>query len=193
MKLDTRFIIKTSILYCVLSASFSLLGIFLVEKGVGPQTVPETAYSAQEVIGHITWGFIAGAASLSIRYFLLSGSFALLIDSDHLIQLLPIATVTRMSHSLSFGMFSILVMILVFGKKDYLLGATAIAGLLTHLSYDTFADNNPTFPIFAPFYNQAINFQTIDWIFFETVAVVIIGFAALLNRRRLKKIKTLDT
>ena len=193
MKLDTSFIIKTSILYCVLSASFSLLGIFLVEKGVGPQTVPETAYSTQEVIGHITWGLIVGAATLSIRYFLLSGSFALLIDSDHLLQLLPIAAVSRMSHSITFGIISVVIMMLIFGKKDYLLGAVAAAGLLTHLSYDTFTGKYPTFPIFAPFYNSAIHFQTIDWIFFEITAVVIIGFVTLLTRQRLKKTKTLHS
>lgn len=184
MKLDTGFIIKTSVLYCVLSAAFSLLGIFLVGKGQGPQLIPPIAYSPQEVIGHITWGLIAGAASLSIRYFLLSGSFALLIDSDHLIQLLPISAVSRMSHSISFGIISAVVMMLVFGKKDYRLGAIVLAALLTHISFDTFSDYNPKFPIFAPFYTNVIHFQTIDWIFFEVVAIAIIGIVTILTRKQ---------
>ncbi|MDE1832607.1 MAG: hypothetical protein KGI02_09615 [Thaumarchaeota archaeon] len=90
-----------------------------------------------EISGHILWGLFAGAASLSFRYTILAGFFAVLIDSDHLIALTHLDALFRMSHSISFGIISVIVLMILFGKRNYLLGAAAIAGLLSHLSFDT--------------------------------------------------------
>ena len=190
MKSDVNPIIRVSLLYCILSASFSILGIFLAQKGATVTPIPPSAYTVQEIAGHIIWGLIAGAASLSLRYFILSGSFAIFIDSDHLIQLIPVATVIRMSHSISFGIISLVIMMLLFGKKDYLLGATVIGGLLAHLSYDTFNGKDGVFPIFTPFYNHMIIFPNIDWIFLEIAAVAVIGSVALLTTRTKNSLKS---
>ncbi len=185
MKLDSAFIIKTSVVYCVLSVGFSFVGLLVPEKA--PQPNPLSAFSIQEVTGHIIWGLVVGAASFSIRYCLLSGSFALLIDSDHLIGLLQTDALSRMSHSILFGIISILILMILFGKKNYLLGAIAVGGLLAHLSYDMFVGGDGMFPLFTPFYNEMIRFPHTDWIFLEIAAIVIVGFIAVLNKYNLKK------
>lgn len=182
LKKDTRFVIKTVILFCALSAAFSLVGMLLPEKG--PLENPSGGLNMHEISGHILWGLVAGAAFLSLRYVIITGLFAILIDSDHLIALLHVEALSRMSHSLAFGAIAVVVLMALFGKKDYKLGAAAFAGLLSHLSFDTFAGNDGKFPLFTPVYNHQIIFQNIDWIYFEAAAVVIVGIVTLLARRR---------
>lgn len=184
MKPDLIFVLKTSITYCVLAAIFSFLGIFL--PGKAPLENPLTSFSLEEVGGHLIWGLVAGAASLSLRYFLLSGFFAVLIDSDHFIGLFHIDALSRMGHSLAFGIISLVVIMLLFGKRNYLLGAIVFGGMLTHLSYDTFVGGGE-FPIFTPFYNKMIQFQNTDWFFFEIGAVVVIISVMTLTRKRALK------
>ena len=181
MKLQPLFIVKASMLYCVLSAGFSIVGMLLPEKSIQINLL--TSFNLQEIIGHVVWGLIAGAISLSLRYCLLGGIFALLIDSDHLVGLLHVETFSRMSHSIFFGIISVIVMMAVFGKRDYLLGAMAISGLLAHLSYDTLIDTYSEFPIFIPFYDKMIHLQHSDWIFLEIMAIAIVGSATLLKRK----------
>lgn len=181
MKKDIAFITKTSILYCAISAGFSMLGIFFAEKALQPN--PLHFLSLDEVMGHFLWGLVPAIATLSLRYVIIGGAFAVLIDSDHLIGFFPVAALGRLSHSISFGIISLVVLMIVFGKKDYRLGAIAFAGMLSHISFDIF-DEGPSFPILAPFYNTAISFSHIDWIYFEIAATVIIGIATLLTRRK---------
>jgi len=181
-KLNLNFIIRASILYCILAASFSLIGLTLPSKIV--QTNPVSVLSIQEVGGHVIWGLVVAAASLSVRYIFLGGAFALLIDSDHLIGLAHIPAISRMSHSIAFGVLAALVLMIIFGRKDYLLGATAFGGMLAHLSYDIFAGEDAMFPIYAPFYDHQIKFSHPYWLVFEIAAVVLVGVVALLAKRR---------
>ncbi len=185
LKPDLVFVIKTAGLYCALAFGFSIIGIFLPEKV--HQVNPLYSFSAEEVLGHILWGLVAGAITISLRYFLLAGSFAILVDSDHLIGLLNIESVSRMSHSIVFGIISFIIIMSFFGKKNYLLGATVIGGLLAHLSFDAFRGNDSKFPIFTPFYSGMIHFPHVDWIFLQVAAVAVIGFATLLTRRKTMK------
>lgn len=176
-------IIKIGILYCILSAGFSFAGIFLT--GNGPLENPIGGLNLHEISGHILLGLFAGAASLSFRYTILAGLFAVLIDSDHLIALTHLDALSRMSHSISFGIISVIVLMILFGKRNYLLGAAAIAGLLSHLSFDTFA-GDAKFPLFVPFYNHQISFPHETWIFFELAAVLSIGIVTILQRKPYK-------
>ncbi|MDE1764325.1 MAG: hypothetical protein KGH88_08800 [Thaumarchaeota archaeon] len=182
MKKDVVFIVKTVLVFCALSAAFSLVGMLLPEKG--PLSNPNGGLNIHEIGGHILWGLVAGAAFLSARYAIITGLFAVLIDSDHLIALLHVDALTRMSHSFAFGAIAVVVLMTVFGRNDYRLGAAAFAGVLSHLSFDTFAGNDGRFPLFTPFYNHQIIFQNIDWIYFEVTAVVIIGIVTLVVRRK---------
>lgn len=183
--LNLNFIIRTSILYCILAASFSLVGLFLPSKII--QASPVSALSIQEVGVHVIWGLVASAVTLSVRYILLGGAFALLIDSDHLVGLTHIPAISRMSHSITFGVLAAFVLMIVFGKKDYLLGATAFAGMFAHLSYDVFAGEDAMFPIYAPFYDHQMKFSHPYWLVFEITAVVLVGVVALLTKRKLVK------
>lgn len=182
MKKDAGFIIKTSLLFCALSATFSFVGMLLPEKG--PLGNPSGGLNIHEIGGHLIWGLVAGAAFLSIRYVIITGLFAVLIDSDHLIALLHVDALARMSHSIAFGAIAVVVLMALFGRKDYKLGAAAFAAVLSHLSFDTFAGNDGKFPLFTPFYNHQIIFQNIDWIYFEVAAIVIVGIVTLVVRRK---------
>ena len=78
-------------------------------------------------------------------------------------------------------------------RKDYLLGATAFAALLSHLSYDLFVDET-NFPLFTPFCNDAIPFHREGWILFEIAAVsIMIGVTIITRRQALKRSKMIDT
>lgn len=185
---QVSFIIKTSILFCVLSAGFSLLGILLAEKG--PQINPMISLTPQEVLEHLAWGLIAGIVTLSFRYIILTGLFAVLIDSDHLVGLTHVDAISRVSHSIAFGIIAAVVLVLVFGKKNYLLGAVAFSGMLSHLSFDIFAADDGKFPIFTPFYNHQVSFPNAEWIYFEIAAIAIIGVITVFITKKETKIIT---
>lgn len=174
-------VIKIGVVYCVLSAGFSFVGIFLAEKGPLPN--PTGGLNLHEIIGHFLWGLIVGAVTLSLRYTIIAGSFAVLIDSDHLIALTHIDSLGRMSHSISFGAISLVVIMALFGKKDWRLGAIAFTAVLSHISFDIF-DGDPKFPLFTPFYNYEVSFSHIDWIYFEIVAIVIVGIITIFSTKK---------
>ncbi|HEX5457841.1 MAG TPA: hypothetical protein VFX64_05585 [Candidatus Nitrosotalea sp.] len=152
----------------------------MAEKG--PQPNPLMALSIQEVTGHLAWGLVAGAVTLSLRYTILNGLFAILIDSDHLVGLTHLDAISRMSHSIAFGVIAAVILILVF-RKNYLLGAIAFSGMLAHLSYDTFAGEDGMFPIFAPFYNHQISFSHTDWLYFEISAIILVGIVTIFAKK----------
>lgn len=191
MKLDMRFFIKSSTQYAILVATFSIIGIFLPTRQIVVD--PLSGFSIEHILGHIGWGLIAGIASLiagkttlRLRYFFLSGAFAILLDADHLINFLWIEITPRMGHSIIFGAIAAVVMIVLFSKRDYILGAVAFSGVLTHISFDTFSGGG-WFPLFTPVQNSFFIFQTSDWILFELVAIMIIGLAAIKTRFTLIK------
>lgn len=186
MRTDLTFIVKTSILFCALSAAFSFAGIFLAEKGQGPLGIPISAFSIQEIGGHFLWGCVVGAAALSLRYIVIAGAFAVLIDSDHLIGLIPLGAIPRMSHSIVFGVIALVVLVLLFGKKDWRLGTIAFTAVLSHISFDIFA-GDPWFPFLAPFYNNRLTFTSTDWIYFEVAAVAIVGVVTIVARKKESK------
>lgn len=178
LKKGTSFVIKTGLLFCVLSAAFSFVGTLLPEKGPLPN--PSVGLNPHEIGGHILWGLVAGAVFLSARYIIITGIFAVLIDSDHIIALFHVDGLSRMSHSFAFSAIAVVVLMISFGRRDYRLGAAVFAGVLSHLSFDTFAGNDAKFPLFTPFYNRQIIFSNIDWIYFEIAAIVVVGIVTLL-------------
>ncbi|MDE1828688.1 MAG: hypothetical protein KGI25_00030 [Thaumarchaeota archaeon] len=180
-KKEARYIIKTALVFCALSAAFSLVGMVLPEKVLLHN--PTGGLSLHEIAGHMLWGLVAGTVFLSARYVIITGLFAVLIDSDHIIGLFHVEALERMSHSIAFGTIAVIVLMISFGRKDYRLGAAAFAGVLSHLSFDAF-DGDSKFPLFVPFYNHQIIFPTIDWILFEIAAVAVAGTVTILATRR---------
>lgn len=184
MRTDLAYVIKTSVLFCALSTAFSFGGIFLAQKG--PLSNPILTFSIQEVGGHFLWGLAVGAVTLSLRYTVVAGAFAVLIDADHLIGLTPLEAIPRMSHSILFGVIALLILLLLFGKRDWRLGAISFVAVLSHISFDIFV-GDPWFPFLAPFYNNRLTFTSTDWIYFEVAAVAIVGVATIVARKKESK------
>ncbi|MGI0009999.1 MAG: hypothetical protein ACREAE_01200 [Nitrosopumilaceae archaeon] len=100
----------------MLATSFSVIGTFLPEKQYLDS--PLASLTVEHVLGHILFGAAAGAAGLSLRYLLVGGSFAIILDSDHLIHFIGIEAIPKMGHSIPFAIISVIGMMLIFGKKN---------------------------------------------------------------------------
>ena len=81
-----------SLVYCSLSAGFSLVSIILSDRAVLQNPLEHTGFSIslKEIIGHFIFGAVAGIVTFRLKYILLGGMLAVLIDSDHLVGLLHV-------------------------------------------------------------------------------------------------------
>jgi hypothetical protein len=181
------FIVKTSTLYGILAAVFSLVGLFLSSAYLTGNPLEVSGISVEHVIGHIVLGLMIGLVTFKLKYFLIGGIFSIILDADHLIQFLGIEVVPRMAHSISFGLIAIFVMMIIFGKRDYLLGAISFAAVLSHISYDILLNGTSEFPFFTPFTSEVTIFQGYDWILMEIVAVMLVGISVLISKRKKMK------
>ena len=168
------FIVKACLVYGGVAFVFSMLGTVLPGAFVIGNPFEVSAATPEHVIGHIIWGLIAGLAFFRLRYIILAGLFSIILDADHLLQLLEIEMIPRMAHSLPFILVAIAVMVLLFGKKDLRLIAVSIAAVFCHMSFDIILGGSTQFPVFAPFTSQFFTFSGVDWIIFQVIAVVII-------------------
>jgi hypothetical protein len=180
---DILFVVVVSLVYCSLSAGFSLVSTILPDRMVLLNPIEHGSLSLKEIGGHFIWGAVAGIVTLRLKYILLGGLLAVLIDSDHLVGLLHIEGIPRMSHSITFAIISMIVLMLVFHKKDYRLGAIAATSVLTHISYDMF-DGGYGFPFFTPLVNKIIEFPRTYWLAFEIAAIIIIGIVSVIVTRK---------
>jgi len=189
---EIKFFVKACIIFSVLSFGFSLTGLLFPDDDSffyagNPLIVSHPSF--EHIFGHLMFGMIAGAISLSLRYVFLSGAFALLVDADHLMQFFNIEMVSRMSHSIPFAIIIAVVMLYVFGKKDYRLAAIAFFAIISHIAFDIlfvgqiYPDGIGRFPLFAPFTLEFFQFQGLDWLYLEILAVGIIGIIAILDRK----------
>lgn len=180
---DILFIVGVSLVYCSLSAGFSLVSTVLPDRMVLLNPIEHGSLNLKEIVGHFIFGAVAGIVTLRIKYVLLGGLLAVLIDSDHLVGLLHVEGIPRMSHSITFAILSMIVLMIVFHRKDYRLGAIAATSVLTHISYDMF-DGGFGFPIFTPFVNKIVELPRIDWVVFEITAIVIVGIVSVISTRK---------
>ena len=185
-----KFFIKACVIFSVLSFGFSLTGFLFPDDSyiIGNPLIVSSP-TLEHIFGHIAFGIIAGAISLSLRYVLLSGALALLVDADHLLQFLDVEMISRMVHSLPFAIIIAVIMLYVFGKKDYRLAAISFSAIISHIAFDTWfvGQINPGssggFPLFSPLTLEIFQFQGLDWLYLEILAVVIVGIIAVLNRK----------
>ena len=143
----------------------------------------------EHVVGHIFWGSVIGLGTLSIKYIILGGSFAILLDADHLLQFLDIELVSRMSHSIPFAIIVTIIFFLVLRGKDLRICAVAFAAVLSHIAFDVFlADvafgTSTKFPLFSPFILEGVKFQGLDWLGIEIIGVTIVAVASYLFKRK---------
>ena len=197
MKDIIKFILKNSIIFASISFGFSIIGgLFPSSEHTfvigNPLVVSSVTY--EHVIGHIFWGAVIGLGTLSIRYIILGGSFAILLDADHLLQFLDIELVSRMSHSIPFAVVATIVFFLVFRGKDLRLCAVAFAAVLSHIAFDVFlADvafgTSTKFPLFSPFILETVKFQGLDWLGIEIIGVAIVAVVSYLVKRKEIRLK----
>ena len=197
MKDHIKFILKNSIIFATISFAFSMIGAFFPESEFtfvigNPFVVSSVTY--EHVIGHIFWGAVIGLGTLSIRYIVLGGSFAIFLDSDHLLQFLDIELVSRMSHSIPFAVIVAIVFFVILRGKDLRLSAVAFSAVLSHLAFDVFlADvaftSSTKFPLFSPFVLETVEFQGLDWLGIQIIGVAIVAAISYLVKRKEIKLK----
>lgn len=189
MQKSLVFIIKASFVYSALAFLFSIIGVFLpptVTYVVG-NPLEVSAISVEHVVGHIVWGLIVSAFSLSLRYFVLGGIFPIILDSDHIIQFFDLEMVPRMAHSILFGFLASFVLLLIFRKRDYRLVGIAFAAMLAHVSYDILLGGTTSFPFLTPFVAELLTFQGHDWIIIQLIAVAIVGICTIITKIEARK------
>ena len=192
MKDSIKFILKNSIVFALVSFAFSMIGAFFPESEFtfvigNPLVVSSVTY--EHVLGHIFWGAIIGLGTLSIRYIILGGSFAIFLDSDHLLQFLDIELVSRMSHSIPFAVIVSIVFFVILRRKDIRICAVAFGAVLSHIAFDIFladvALNSGTeFPLFSPFTFETVSLQGLDWLGIQIIGVLIVAVTSYLFKRK---------
>ena len=197
MKDHIKFILKNSIIFATISFAFSMIGAFFPESEFtfvigNPFVVSSVTY--EHVIGHIFWGAVIGLGTLSIRYIILGGSFAIFLDSDHLLQFLDIELVSRMSHSIPFAVIVSIVFFVILRGKDIRICAVAFGAVLSHIAFDVFlADvllNSATkFPLFSPFTFEIVSLQGLDWLGIQIIGVSIVAITSYFFKRKEIKVK----
>ena len=185
-----KFFIKASIIFTILSFSFSLTGLFFQDDPqsmiLGNPLIVSNP-SLEHILGHIFFGMIAGMLALRLNYVFIAGAFAILLDADHLLQFLNLEMILRMSHSIPFAIITALIIFAIFGKKDYRLAAISFSAVLSHIAFDTwlsgqiFPGSTSGFPLFAPFSVETILFQGLDWLYLEILAIGIVGIISVLH------------
>ena len=126
---------------------------------------------------------VAAFASLSFRYIIAGGLFAIALDADHLVNFLNIDIIIRMAHSIPFALLSPILMMFIFGRRDYLLGAISFAAVFSHMSLDTFFGGGD-FPIFAPFVEYLTAFEGTDWMILQLIAISAVIVAKLFSDKK---------
>jgi hypothetical protein len=197
LKDSIKFILKNSIVFALVSFAFSMIGAFFPESEFtfvigNPLVVSSVTY--EHVLGHVFWGAIIGLGTLSIRYIILGGSFAIFLDSDHLLQFLDIELVSRMSHSIPFAVIVSIVFFVILRGKDIRICAVAFGAVLSHIAFDIFladvALNSGTeFPLFSPFTFETVSLQGLDWLGIQIIGVSIVAVTSYLFKRKQVRLK----
>ena len=185
-----KFVIKSCAIFSILSLGFSLTGFLFPDDSsiIGDPLIVSNP-SLEHILGHVFFGMIAGALSLRLKYVFLIGAFALLLDADHLLQFFNVEMISRMVHSVPFAIIIAVIMLYVFGKKDYRLAAISFSAIISHIAFDVwfvgqiFPGSTGGFPLFSPFTVEIIRFQGLDWLYLEILAIAIVGIIAILDRK----------
>jgi hypothetical protein len=177
--------------YGLLSLSFSLIGIsldYFLDNVAKDDTIGIDilkSASLEHVLGHIGFGMIVALPTLAYRYIVASGGFAILLDADHLIQFFGIENIARLGHGFIFGILVIIIMMFLFGKKDYFLGVISFAAILSHISFDILIGGGSSFPLFAPISTDFLTFQANDWLLVLISGVLIVLSIKIIVSRKI--------
>ena len=187
---QVKFFIKSCAIFSILSFGFSLTGfLFPDDSNIIGVPLLVSNISSEHILGHIFFGMIAGVLSLRLKYVFVIGAFALLLDADHLLQFFNVEMISRMVHSVPFAIVIAVIMLYVFGKKDYRLVAISFSAIISHIAFDVwfvgqiYPGSAGGFPLFSPFTVEIIRFQGLDWLYLEILAIAIVGIIAILDRK----------
>ena len=197
MKDEIKFILKNSIIFGLVSFGFSIIGGLFPDSEhtfVIGNPFLVSGITIEHVLGHIFWGALIGLGTLSIRYIVIGGSFAILLDADHLLQFLDIELVSRMSHSIPFAFIAAIVFFVILRGKDLRVCVIAFAAVLSHIAFDVFLSDiafntSTTFPLFSPFILDKIEVAGLDWLWIEIVGVSIVAVTSYLFKKNEIKLK----
>ena len=186
-----KFWLKIFFMYGLFSLSFSLIGIGLdyfldnieTDNTIGIDILKSA--SLTHVLGHIAFGMVVALPTLAYRYIIASGGFAILLDADHLIQFFGIENIARLGHGFIFAILVVIVMMFLFGKKDYFLGVISFAAVLSHISFDILIGGGSAFPLFAPITMDFLTFQYNDWLLVLTSGVIIVASVKIVVSRKI--------
>jgi len=185
-----KFVIKSCAIFSILSLGFSLTGFLFPDDSsiIGDPLIVSNP-SPEHILGHVFFGMIAGVLSLRLKYVFLIGAFALLLDADHLLQFFNVEMISRMIHSVPFAIIIGVIMLYIFGKKDYRLAAISFSAIISHIAFDTwlagqiYPGSTSGFPLLSPFTVEIFRFQGLDWLYLEILAIVIVGIISILSRK----------
>ena len=197
MKDNIKFILKYSIIFAGISFGFSIIGALFPDSehtSVVGNPFLVSGITIEHILGHIFWGAIIGLGTLSVRYIVIVGSFAILLDADHLLQFLDIELVSRMSHSIPFAVIASVIFFIIFRGKDLKICAVVFGAILSHIAFDIFLadvafEKTTTFPLFSPFILERIEFGGLDWLGIEIIGVLIVALVSYLYKRKEIKLK----
>ena len=185
-----KFFIKSCAIFLILSFCFSLTGfLFPGDSYIIGDPLLVSNISSEHILGHIFFGMIAGVLSLRLKYVFVIGALALLLDADHLLQFFNVEMISRMVHSVPFAIIISVIMLYIFGKKDYRLAAISFSAIISHIAFDVwfvgqiYPGSAGGFPLFSPFTVEIIRFQGLDWLYLEILAIAIVGIIAILDRK----------
>ena len=192
MKDALKFILKNSIIFATVSFAFSIIGGLFPSSEhtfVIGNPLEVSGITIEHVMGHIFWGAVIGLATLSIRYIILGGSFAILLDADHLLQFLDIELVSRMSHSIPFAVIVTIVFFIILRGKDLRICAIAFSAVLSHIAFDVFLadiafNTTTTFPLYSPLILERTEFGGLDWLGIQIIGVSIVAIVSYLVKRK---------
>ncbi|MHB1908606.1 MAG: hypothetical protein ACYCQJ_07005 [Nitrososphaerales archaeon] len=142
-----------------------------------------------EIVGHFSFGFIASIPFFDIEVSLLTGSAAVLIDTDHILSALDFNVTGRPDHSFLFFLVSATALIYVAQRmglpKSFItkLAFVAPVVLFSHISYDIFSGTGSTFQLFIPFSFQTFDLPYYFWIVFEIIALGLSTTQFIYSRR----------
>ena len=197
MKDEIKFLFKNSIIFAIVSFLFSMIGAFFPEsefKIIIGNPLVVSGVTFEHVFGHVFWGAVIGLGTLSIRYIVLGGSFAILLDADHLLQFLDIELVSRMSHSIPFAVIVTIVFFVLVRGKDIRVCAVAFAAVLSHIAFDIFLadvafETYTKFPLFSPFTFETVSFQGLDWLGIQIIGVSLVAITSYFFKRKEIRVK----
>jgi len=190
---DGKFLVKALILFGAVSLGFSVIGLLFPESphsSVIGNPFEVSQISVEHVIGHILWGAIVGIAGFKLRYVILGGGFAILLDADHLLQFLDLEMISRMSHGIPFAVLVAIILYFVFNRRDLRLAVVGFSAVISHIAFDVFLasmikpNGGSEFPLFAPLLLDKIYLQGNDWLILEIIGFGLVAVFTIISVKK---------